>query len=57
MTRDEDVIHAVDSASEELRTTRSAFTRTALQQAIARIRMEKQEERHRQGYLKTCFRE
>ena len=47
MTLDEDLIHAVDSVAKELRTTRSAFTRAALQRAIARIRMEKLEERHR----------
>jgi metal-responsive CopG/Arc/MetJ family transcriptional regulator len=52
MTLDENLIHAVDSVAKELRTTRSAFTRTALQRAITRIRMEKLEERHRQGYLK-----
>ena len=57
MTLDEDLIRAVDSVAKELRTTRSAFTRSALQRAIARIRMEKLEERHRQGYLKkTCVR-
>ena len=49
MTLDEDLIHAVDSVAKELRTTRSAFTRSALQRAIARIRMEKLEEKHRQG--------
>jgi metal-responsive CopG/Arc/MetJ family transcriptional regulator len=52
MTLDENLIDAVDSAAKELRTTRSAFTRAALQRAITRIRMEKLEERHRQGYLK-----
>jgi len=52
MTLDEDLIHAVDSAAKELRTTRSAFTRSALHRAIARIRMERLVERHRQGYLK-----
>jgi metal-responsive CopG/Arc/MetJ family transcriptional regulator len=52
MTLDEDLINAVDSVAKELRTTRSAFTRSALQRAIARIRMEKLEEMHRQGYLK-----
>jgi metal-responsive CopG/Arc/MetJ family transcriptional regulator len=52
MTLDEDLIHAVDSVAKELRTTRSAFTRSALQRAIASIRMEKLEEKHRQGYLK-----
>ena len=51
MTLDENLIDAVDSAAKELRTTRSAFTRAALQRAITRIRMEKLEERHRQGYL------
>ena len=51
MTLDEDLIHAVDSVAKELRTTRSAFTRAALQRAIARIRMEKLEEKHRRGYL------
>ena len=51
MTLDENLIDAVDSVVKELRTTRSAFTRAALQRAIARIRMEKLEERHRQGYL------
>ncbi|MEK6534712.1 MAG: ribbon-helix-helix domain-containing protein [Thermodesulfobacteriota bacterium] len=52
ITLDEDLIDAVDSVAKELRTTRSAFTRSALQRAITRIRMEKLEERHRQGYLK-----
>ena len=52
MTLDENLIDAVDSVVKELHTTRSAFTRAALQRAIARIRMEKLEERHRQGYLK-----
>jgi metal-responsive CopG/Arc/MetJ family transcriptional regulator len=52
MTLDENLIDAVDSVAKELRTTRSAFTRAALQRAITRIRMEKLEERHRQGYLK-----
>jgi len=51
MTLDENLIDTVDSVAKELRTTRSAFTRAALQRAITRIRMEKLEERHRQGYL------
>jgi hypothetical protein len=33
-----------------LHTTRSAFTREALQQAIARNKIQKLEARHRQGY-------
>jgi metal-responsive CopG/Arc/MetJ family transcriptional regulator len=35
-----------------LRTTRSAFAREALQQAVARAKARMQEEKHRQGYLR-----
>ena len=50
MTLDEDLVQAVDRVAKALRTTRSAFTRDALQQAVARVRTRKLEERHRQGY-------
>jgi len=52
MTLDEDLLHAVDQLTKELRTTRSAFTREALQRAIASARMQKLEQRHRRGYLR-----
>ena len=52
MTLDADLLHAVDRLTKELRTTRSAFTRDALQRAIARVRMQKLEQRHRRGYLR-----
>ncbi len=52
MTLDERLVQTVDKVARDLHTTRSAFTREALQQAIARINMQALEERHRQGYLR-----
>ena len=50
MTLDDDLVKAVDRVSKELRTSRSAFTRNALRQALARHRVEQLESKHRQGY-------
>ena len=50
MTLDEDLVQTVDRVAKALRTTRSAFTRGALQQAVVRVRARKLEERHRRGY-------
>ena len=52
MTLDECLVQTVDKAVKDLHTTRSAFTREALQQAVARIETLKMEERHRLGYLR-----
>ncbi len=52
MTLDEHLVQTVDKVAKSLRTTRSAFTREALQQAIARLKMRRLEEKHRQGYLR-----
>ena len=52
MTLDEDLVQAVDRVAKDLHTTRSAFTRDALQRAIERIRTQKLEEKHRQGYIR-----
>jgi metal-responsive CopG/Arc/MetJ family transcriptional regulator len=51
MTLDEHLVSTVDKVVKNMHTTRSAFTREALQQAIARIKMQRLEEKHRQGYL------
>jgi metal-responsive CopG/Arc/MetJ family transcriptional regulator len=48
---DEDLVRAVDRVVRDLHTTRSAFVREALQQAIARAEIQRLEEEHRQGYL------
>jgi metal-responsive CopG/Arc/MetJ family transcriptional regulator len=50
MTLDEDLVSAVDRVSKHLRTSRSAFTRKALREALARYNIEQLERKHRQGY-------
>jgi metal-responsive CopG/Arc/MetJ family transcriptional regulator len=50
MTLDEDLVRAVDRVSKELHTSRSAFTRKALREALARYSLEELERKHRQGY-------
>jgi metal-responsive CopG/Arc/MetJ family transcriptional regulator len=50
MTLDEDLVSAVDRVSKELRTSRSAFTRKALRDALARYSLEQLERKHRRGY-------
>jgi metal-responsive CopG/Arc/MetJ family transcriptional regulator len=50
MTLDDDLVDSVDEVVKELKTTRSAFTRSALRQAIHRFRLSRLEEQHRKGY-------
>ena len=50
MTLDEDLVKEVDRVSKLLHTTRSAFTRKALREALVRYSLEKLERKHRQGY-------
>jgi len=50
MTLDEDLVKAVDAEAKRLGTTRSGFTREALREALLRIRIRAEEERHRRGY-------
>lgn len=50
MTLDEDLVQAVDRVSKQLHTSRSAFTREALREALARYNLEQMERKHRQGY-------
>jgi metal-responsive CopG/Arc/MetJ family transcriptional regulator len=52
MTLDEELVEAVDEAARRLGTTRSAFAREALRQALARQREEQLERKHREGYEK-----
>ncbi len=47
---DEELVKAVDLVSKQLHTSRSAFTRKALRDALARYRLEQLENKHRQGY-------
>lgn len=50
MTLEEDLLTEVDEAVERLDTSRSAFTRQALQQSLARLKEKELEARHRAGY-------
>ena len=50
MTLDDDLVKAVDRISKQLNTSRSAFTRKALREALARYSIEQLEIKHRQGY-------
>ena len=50
MTLDQTLVEAVDGAARRLGTTRSAFTRRALAEALERMQVEALEERHRRGY-------
>ena len=52
MTLDEHLVQTVDNVVKKMHTTRSAFAREALQQAIVRIKTQKLEEKHRLGYLR-----
>ena len=56
MTLDEDLVTAVDKAAKQLRTTRSAFTREALRDALRRVRVQELEKRHREGYARRPVR-
>jgi metal-responsive CopG/Arc/MetJ family transcriptional regulator len=50
MTLDDDLVEAVDRVSRQLHTSRSAFTRKALREALSRYDIEELERKHRQGY-------
>jgi metal-responsive CopG/Arc/MetJ family transcriptional regulator len=50
MTLDDELVEAVDKIVKKLKTTRSAFTRAALREAIKRIDISRLEEAHRRGY-------
>ena len=50
MTLDDDLVTAVDRVSKELQTSRSAFARKALRDALARCTLEQLERKHRRGY-------
>lgn len=52
MTLDDELVEAVDEVVQKLGTNRSAFTREALDRALAQVRIEDQERRHREGYAR-----
>ena len=56
MTLEPDLVAEVDSAARKLGTTRSAFARRALRQALERLRVEELERRQREGYRRHPIR-
>ena len=52
MTMEDELIKTVDKIAKSLNTTRSAFTREALREAVHRHCIKELEEQHRQGYLR-----
>ena len=50
ITLDDSLVDAVDGAVKRLGTTRSAFTRRALSDALERLRIDALEQQHRRGY-------
>ena len=50
MTIDEELIETIDRIVKKLKTTRSAFTRYALREAIDRLNISQLEEKHKKGY-------
>jgi len=50
MTLDEELVQMVDRVARKLGQSRSAFTRDALREALSRLRVRDQENRHRRGY-------
>jgi metal-responsive CopG/Arc/MetJ family transcriptional regulator len=50
ITLGDDLVKAVDRVSKQFRTNRSAFTRKALREALARHKLEELELKHRKGY-------
>ncbi len=56
MTLDGELVRQVDRAVQRLGTTRSAFTREALRDALRRIRVEELERKHARGYARRPVR-
>ena len=50
MTLDEDLLAAVDRMVRKLKTTRSAFTRKALSDALQKLNVSRLEQKHQRGY-------
>ena len=50
MTLDDDLVKKVDNIAKELNSTRSAFTRDALRDAVKHYNISRLEMKHRKGY-------
>jgi len=50
MTLDDELVATVDRVVRELKTTRSAFTRKALRNAVKQVNVNQLEKKHKKGY-------
>lgn len=50
MTLDEDLVIEVDKVVKQIKTTRSAFTRNALREAVKKFSVDRMESQHHRGY-------
>ena len=50
MTLEEDLVRSVDRVAKKIHTTRSAFTRDALRDALRKFNVSRLENQHRKGY-------
>ncbi len=50
MSLDDELVQKVDRGAKQLQTSRSAFTRRALREALSRYNIEQLERKHRRGY-------
>jgi metal-responsive CopG/Arc/MetJ family transcriptional regulator len=50
MTLDDELVSAVDTIVKKLKTTRSAFARKALKDAIRQVNINMLEKKHKKGY-------
>ncbi len=50
MTLEDALLKSVDQAAKKLHTTRSAFARLALKEALRNLKTKQLEDRHRRGY-------
>ena len=53
MTLDEKLVKRVDDLAHKLRTSRSAFAREALKDALRKHQIMQLEKKHKKGYLKS----
>jgi metal-responsive CopG/Arc/MetJ family transcriptional regulator len=56
MTLEEKLLDEVDKAVKKIGTTRSAFARQALGEALKQLKMQEKEQRHREGYARKPVR-
>jgi len=50
MTLDDELVRTVDRVVKNLKTTRSAFARDALREAVAKVNIKLLEKKHQRGY-------